>query len=194
MKETLIVGNHPQTLVLAPHVLRLLSEERPVVLTVPIIAALLQAIPRKQFEAISITRTFRGSTTLNLVLLGALSKVLAKHDENPIETASALLASGRNVLLFPSGRVQKDVSKPEQWRSGVGRIVRQAHTRNPAINVAMLRVFDRKTAELSEPFPIQSLDILPYAVFDSYADSKEITQNLWLLYHAYFGMLVDEQS
>lgn len=197
MKETLILGNHPQTYVIAPHVLRLLSEEHVVVLTVPVVTALLHAIPGKNYEALSITSEFRGSTTINHVILGALTRILSKasqrtHSENPIETAGDLLASGRNVLLFPSGTVQKDVSKPERWRNGVGRIVRHAYTQNNDINVAMLRIFDRKTAELSEALPVASLDVLPDAVFDTYADSKEITQNLWMFYHAYFGMALDQ--
>lgn len=193
MKETLILGNHPQTLVIAPHVLRLLSEEKAVALTVPVIAAMFHIVLGNKYDALPITASQAGSTRMYDVFIRAFMTLYTKvyehpYKENPIETAGDLLASGRNILLFPSGKVYKDVTKPEKWRSGVGRIVRHAYTQNTAINVAMLHILDRKNAELSQPFPIESLNVVPNTVSDSYADSKQISQNLWQFYHAYFGM------
>lgn len=193
MKETLILGNHPNTLVLAPHVLRLLSAQDAVLLTIPVIAALLPIIPKKNYQVLPITQYQRGSTRINDVFLNAFLAMYARfrevpYSQNPISDAATLLAKGRNLVLFPAGRVQKDLRKPERWKSGAGRILREAYPQNNNIAIALLRVFNRKTAELSESFPIQSLDIIPQATDNSYADIVEITHNLWLFYHTYFGV------
>lgn len=196
MKETLILSNHPQTTVIAPHVLRLLSEEKAVALTVPVLAALISMVPRKNYQSIPITKSQTGSIRMYDFFIRLFMTIYTRfhehpYKENPIETAGDLLATGRNVLLFPSGKVYRDVKKPEPWRRGVGRVLRHAYPQNNDINIALMHIQSRKQATVSEPIPVHSLDLMNPTIDDSYADSARIARELWMLYHRYFGYVLE---
>lgn len=195
MKETLIVSNHPQTLALTLHVLRLIKKEDVVVLTVPFIAGVLHFLTRDDTSALALRERTHKNSLAKHTIANLIEAILMQTDrhvtvpENPIQLAAKKMAlEERNVLIFPAGVVHTDLSTPERWKSGVGRIVQEAYKLNPNINVAMMRIFGVTKSELSEPIRVADLDIFPSVEEDLFASSRRIAQNLAQKYHDYFNV------
>lgn len=192
MKETLIVSNHPPAWVIAPHVLRLFREADIVLLTTPFFAQLVHLASFGSYDALPITGYMPGSTKVNDFIIRAFmatyGKNTARAPKNPVAVAAQQLASGRNLLIFPSGVVQKDHTQPEVWQRGAARILQQAYQQNPAISLAFLHIVDRTSAEVSEPLLVAEIPEVTHITGNSRIDSKAATTVLHSMYDSYYGL------
>ena len=195
MKETLIVCNHPETYKLLFHVLKLIREEDVMVLTVPFIAGMIHILTNSEDTALPLRDRTKKNSLSKRTITKTVETFLLKLDkhvvvpENPTQLAAEKVAlEKRNVLIFPAGVVYSDLAKPEQWKSGVGRIAQEAYRLNPNINVAMMRIFGVTRAELTQSVRLENLGILPSGFSDEFTGSRTVAQNLARKYHDYFNV------
>jgi len=195
MKETLIIGNHPETLKAAVQIAKLVRDENPVILSVPFIASLFDLIAPNAVEIMPIRATDFESTRIGNAII---KTILGVHNsvkqpltvpQRPIEAAASKLADvHRNVLILPAGFAHKDLDTQERWVSGVGKIARAAYLKNPDINIALLRIFGYTRSELSEPIPLKDSGLMPELTDRPLRDSREITANFAKYYNDYFAV------
>lgn len=157
MKETLIIGNHPNTLALVWPVIDILRRNPNTTLVAgeiwKLFAFAISVIPvdlshsARNYDH----RKFPGFER-------TLLEFFARFDQLPVTPCSPIpdmirtLESGNNILIFPSGATPKD-GQERPWRIGTAVAVHQAIVNVPNLKIAFLNVPSHEHYQLSPAYP-----------------------------------------
>ncbi len=161
MKETLILGNHPETLALAYPVLDLIRQYPNTSLVSgefwKLLSFAITIIPVDlgRSSAYPDVRKFPGFERKVLNFFEQFGQ-LPPNSANPVADIVQTLEHGRNVIIFPAGATPKN-KQERPWRRGTAVAIQQAQQRVPDLQLAFLRVRNPLNYTLTAPVPVQEV-------------------------------------